>query len=173
MKGKVKAVLMSENGKEVLLGKLEPGDHFGAASIFLQLPESIAIITLEDSEFLVIPPNILMYEIEKDPQIAIHLLFNMSKKLRDSIELIHDLAFLSAKQRVAKALLNYSCENPGEKDDGIMEFKRPPMKDIAACACTSRETASRILREFSEKKLLSMYKKNIFISKELRTNQAK
>lgn len=171
MKGSVKAILFSEDGKKVILGRLGPGDYFGTLSIFHELPQSIAIITLEDSDFLIIPGKIMMNELKINPEITMHLLFNMSKKLRDAIELIHDLAFLGAKQRVVKALLDYYCERQDKMDSSIIEFQRPPMKDIAAYAGISRETASRVLRELSEKKLLSMNKKNITISKELKTEQ--
>ena len=48
--GRVKVVLIGEDGREVILGLLGPGAHFGELSIIDGAPRSAHVIATEDSQ---------------------------------------------------------------------------------------------------------------------------
>jgi CRP/FNR family cyclic AMP-dependent transcriptional regulator len=170
LKGKVNVDLIDENGKEIILSTLKSGNYFGEMSAFDQMPRSATIITVEDSEFLVISQKIITDQIKKSPKIALKLLSEMSRRLREADEQISNLALLDVRGRVAQILLKLYRGTNVRKSEDYRIVPRPPLKDIAAMSGTSRETVSRILSEFSKRGLISLTKENIIIYGELEVN---
>ena len=167
LKGRVKVVLTNEEGKETILDILQPGNHFGEMAVFDHLPRSATIVTMEESEFLIISQEVLTDQILKNPSIALKLLAEMSRRLREADEQINSLAHLDVRGRIARALLRLSKEANAIETENHRMIPRPSSKDIAAMTGTSRETVSRILGNFSKKGLIGLNKENIFIFKEL------
>ena len=167
LKGKVNVDLIDENGKEIILSTLKSGNYFGEMSAFDQMPRSATIITVEDSEFLVISQKIITDQIKKNPKIALKLLSEMSRRLREADEQISNLALLDVRGRVAQILLKLYRGTNVRKSEDYRIVPRPALKDIAAMSGTSRETVSRILSEFSKRGLISLTKENIIIYGEL------
>ena len=168
LKGKVNVVLLDEEGKEIILNTLESGSYFGEMAVFDRMPRSATIVAVEDSEFLVISQKVLSDQIKKNHQIALKLLSEMSKRLREADEQVSNLAFLDVRGRVAQILLKLHSKASSKKGENYKIISRPALKDIATMAGTSRETVSRILSEFSKNGLISLTKKNIIIFKELK-----
>jgi CRP/FNR family cyclic AMP-dependent transcriptional regulator len=167
LKGKVKVILIDESGREIILSTLQSGDYFGEMSAIDQMPRSATVVTVQDSEFLVILQKSITEQIEKNPRIAIKLLSEMSRRLREADEQINSLALLDVKGRVARLLLKLSNETIKRKGEGYKVITRPPLQDLAAMAGTSRETVSRILSDFSKSGLIGLTRKDIIIYNEL------
>ncbi len=49
--GRVKVVLIGEDGREVILGVLGVGEHFGELSLIDDMPRSAHVIAMEDLDF--------------------------------------------------------------------------------------------------------------------------
>lgn len=163
LKGKVKVVLIDEDGREIILSILKTGNYFGEMSVIDRLPRSATVVTMEDSEFLVISQVSLTDHIYKNPGIAIKLLKEISRRLREADEQIGSLALLDVRGRVAGILVKLSGEATARKGEQYKVIPRPALQDIAAMAGVSRETVSRVLNEFSKKGLISLTKGNIVI----------
>src|SRR5688500_14241368 len=50
--GRVKVVLVGEDGREVILGVLGPGEYFGELSLIDEQPRSAHVIAMEDAQML-------------------------------------------------------------------------------------------------------------------------
>src|SRR5688500_19923244 len=50
--GRVKVVLIGEDGREVILGVLGVGEHFGELSLIDEQPRSAHVIAMEDAQML-------------------------------------------------------------------------------------------------------------------------
>ena len=86
-----------------------------------------------------------------------YLVSVLAKRLRETDDSIAALAFLTAKGRVAYALLEIA-ESLGEQT-GSGEIVIPRMinqKDLAALAGVSRENTNRILKIWQQSKLLGI-----------------
>ena len=167
LKGKVKVVLIDESGREIILSTLKSGDYFGEMSAIDQMPRSATVVTVQDSEFLVISQKSITDQIERNPRIAIKLLSEMSRRLREADEQINSLALLDVKGRVARLLLKLSKDTIKRKGEGYKVITRPTLQDLAAMVGTSRETVSRILSDFSKSGLIGLTRKDIIIYNEL------
>lgn len=170
LKGQVKVVLDDEKGKELILSTLQAGDYFGEMSVLDQMPRSATIVTVENCEFLLIFQKAMMDQIRQNSSIALNLLSEMSRRLREADEQISNLGLLDVKGRVAQTLLKVSRGTTVRKGEDFKVIPRPALKDIAAMAGTSRETVSRILSEFSKRGLISLTRENIIIYENLGPN---
>lgn len=165
-KGKVKITLNNEDGKEIILNTLTKGNYFGEMSIFDKRKRSANVVAMLDSEFLVISNNALNDLIKKRPEISFKLLSEMSLRLRAADEQIRSLTFNNVRHRVAQVLKNLFKEHRLKNYEGYQVISRPAIKDIAALAGTTRETASRILNEFSRQGILKLTKEHIIMSEQ-------
>ena len=167
LKGRVKVSLSDERGKEIILGTLSAGNYFGEMAVFDRMPRSANVVTTEDSEFLMISQQALNEQIQKYPELAMKLLAEMSKRLREADEKIGHLALLDVRGRVAKVLLRLAeGENVVKSKDSIA-IPRIPLKEMAAMSGISRESVSRILSDFARRGYISLTDKRIIVYEKL------
>jgi CRP/FNR family cyclic AMP-dependent transcriptional regulator len=68
--GRVKVVLVGEDGREVILGVLGVGEHFGELSLIDDQPRSAHVIAMEDSKLLVLRRDDFRRRVEATPAVA-------------------------------------------------------------------------------------------------------
>jgi CRP/FNR family transcriptional regulator/CRP/FNR family cyclic AMP-dependent transcriptional regulator len=163
LSGRVKVVLHSEEGKEIILSILKDGDFFGEMSLLDGEPRSATVIAMEDSTLLIIQRNDFLYQIEKNPSIAKAILAEMSRRMRRADERIGNLILLDVYGRIARFLLDLARTEGTKVEGGVMIEKRPTQQDIASIVGTSRETVSRVLNELNRRKLISISGKSITV----------
>src|SRR3979490_94433 len=80
--GRVKVVLIGEDGREVILGVLEPGAHFGGLALRAHQPRSAHVIAMEDANLLILRREDFRRRVEANPSVAWALLTELSRRLR-------------------------------------------------------------------------------------------
>lgn len=143
--GRVKVVLLAEDGREVILGLLGVGEHFGELSLIDDRPRSAHVIAMEQSSILVLRREDFRRRVEASPVVAWALLQELSHRLRRADETIGSLVLLDVPGRIARMLLDASLEC----DSDLIE-KPLTHQTIAQVIGASRETVSRALREFQD-----------------------
>lgn len=143
--GRVKVVLVSEDGREVILGILGIGEHFGELSLIDDQPRSAHVVAMEDSTLLVLRREDFRRRVEQSPAVAWALLLELSRRLRRADEKIGSLVLLDVPGRIARLLLDAAAEG------GSDAIEKPlTHQTIANVIGASRETVSRAMREFVE-----------------------
>lgn len=143
--GRVKVVLVSEDGREVILGILGVGEHFGELSLIDDQPRSAHVVAMEDSTLLVLRREDFRRRVEQSPAVAWALLLELSRRLRRADEKIGSLVLLDVPGRIARLLLDAAAEG------GSDAIEKPlTHQTIANVIGASRETVSRAMREFVE-----------------------
>jgi len=162
LQGKVKVVLFSKDGKEVILSTLSRGDYFGEMSLLDGKPRSASVIASEDSEFIILKREKFIKLIKNYPNIALKLLSEFSRRLRTADKKISSLALMDVYGRVARAIMELA-EKDGIKEGNNYIIERPTHQNLANMAGTSRETVSRVLRDFIQSGYISIEGKNLII----------
>jgi len=144
--GRVKVVLLAEDGREVILGLLGIGEHFGELSLIDDQPRSAHVIAMEQSSILVLHRDDFRRRVEASPVVAWALLQELSRRLRRADDKIGTLVLLDVPGRIARMLL----EAAEECGNDLIE-KPLTHQTIAQVIGASRETVSRALREFQDK----------------------
>src|SRR5215472_7996006 len=115
--GKVKICIISPDGQEVSLAVLGKGEYFGEFALLDGLPRSSDAVALEKVECYTLQRSDFHKAILKNPKIAIQVLEFLTKRLRNTDQMVEDLIFLDVYGRVAKKLLELS-DTHGVKVEG-------------------------------------------------------
>lgn len=161
--GRVKVSRYGEDGREIILSTLGPGDFFGEMSLLDSEPRSADVTTKEDSVLLNLKREDFLDHIKKYPSVAIAVLVEMSRRLRRADEKIGNLALLDVYGRVARVLLDISETDGVVAEEGIIIENRPTHQEIASMIGTSRETVSRVLSDLAKDGYLTIQGKKIVI----------
>lgn len=157
--GRVKVVLVAEDGREVILGILGPGEHFGELSLIDDEPRSAHVVAMEECSLLVLRREDFKRRVEQEPAVAWSMLLEMSRRLRRADEKIGALVLLDVPGRIAQLLLDAATE----ADSDYLE--RPlTHQTIANVIGASRETVSRAMREFVEAGWIATERRRIRIT---------
>ena len=103
--GRVRISASGAAGQEVFLNIMEPGDTFGESAVMDGLPRTAGATALDDATLIVIKRSDFLQLLEREPQLAIHLLKLLCERLRWTSELVEESAFLAGPARLAKRLL--------------------------------------------------------------------
>src|SRR5688500_17993704 len=104
--GRVKVVLVGEDGREVILGVLGVGEHFGELSLIDDQPRSAHVIAMEDSNLLVLRRDDFRRRVEANVSVAWALLNELSRRLRRADNKIGGLVLLDVPGRISRLLLD-------------------------------------------------------------------
>ncbi len=161
--GRVKVVLVSEDGREVILGVLGVGEHFGELSLIDDQPRSAHVIAMEDATLLVLRRDDFRRRVEVNPSVAWALLAELSRRLRRADGKIGGLVLLDVPGRIAQLLLDTADEGGAPAIDKPLTHQV-----IAQMIGASRETVSRTMREFQEAGLIGVDRRRITIQDRVR-----
>lgn len=156
--GQVKVVLIGEDGREVILSVLGEGSFFGEMALIDDQPRSATVIAMTDSSVLVLRREDFQSRLRASPEIAIALLREISRRLRRADEKIGSLVLLDVNGRVADLILRLA-----EEEGGDQITKKITHHVIAQMIGSSRETVSRTMRDFVERELIQVTRKEITV----------
>jgi CRP-like cAMP-binding protein len=156
--GRVKVVLIGEDGREVILGVLEPGAHFGELALIDDQPRSAHVIAMEDAQLLILRREDFRRRVEANPTVAWALLTELSRRLRRADVKIGGLVLLDVPGRIARLLLDLADETGTDAIDKPLTHQT-----IAQMIGASRETVSRAMKEFQDAGLITVERRRIAV----------
>jgi CRP/FNR family transcriptional regulator, cyclic AMP receptor protein len=154
--GRVKVVLIGEDGREVILGVLEPGAHFGELALIDDQPRSAHVIAMDDAQLLILRREDFRRRVEANPSIAWALLTELSRRLRRADQKIGGLVLLDVPGRIARLLIDLADESGGPTIEKALTHQT-----IAQMIGASRETVSRAMKEFQDQGLIRVERRRI------------
>lgn len=157
--GRVKVVLVGDDGREVILGVLGVGDHFGELSLIDDQPRSAHVIAMEDASLLVLRREDFRRRVEETPAVAWSLMQEMSRRLRSADDKIGGLVLLDVPGRIARVLLDAALSAGAETLDRPLTHQT-----IANMIGASRETVSRAMKEFQDNAWIGVERRRIRIT---------
>jgi len=157
--GKVKVFIGDEDGREIILKILGPGDFFGEMSMIDKQPRSASVTTIEASTFLVLAHSAFERCVEQAPRIGNMVMQCLAQRVREADRKIGTLALMDVYGRVASTLLELSVYNNGK----LMVGEKLSQQDLANMVGASREMVNRILKDLSERGFISIESKSITI----------
>lgn len=163
IKGRVKIVKHSLEGKEVIIRIIPEKQIFGEVAMFDNLPYPASAIAMEDSKILMFEKATFLAVIKKEPSIAWEIIMDLSRKLRDASQALKEVASERVERRIASLLLRLG-EYYGEKKGSAIELKFPITRQEIADMCgTTVETAIRIMSRFTKEGIIETEKGTIKI----------
>jgi CRP-like cAMP-binding protein len=153
--GTIKITRVNDEGKEVILALLGPGEIFGELAILDGEARSANALAQENCQLLAINKEDFLDILKHNFSISYSLMCELAKRLRKSDQQIEALSLSDAEHRIGVSLLNLA-EDMGVIRKGKVTIQNLPFQqDIANMAGTSRETVSRVMKILENKDMIS------------------
>jgi len=98
LSGSVKVFLENQLGECITLRVLHRGDYFGELSLLDESSRSASVITCEKTMLAILEKDEFMKCLHKNPEIAISLCIELSRRMRTITENVKDLDFQNNKR---------------------------------------------------------------------------
>lgn len=150
LSGSLKVQVSDEDGREVILSKLGPGELFGEMGVLDENPRSATVLAVEPSQVVVMGKADFKQCLVDNPDVALFIMRNLTKRLRMADRNIESLALLDVYGRVARLLLESAETVDGRK---VVTHKLTK-QDIGKMIGASREMVSRVMRDLTAQGLI-------------------
>jgi len=141
--GRAKVTNFDEEGREIILAWLGPGEFFGEMGLIDDSPRSATVIAVENCELLTLGKAEFQRCMQENFQVAQKLMQILVRRLREADRNIESLALLDVYGRVARLLLDMSEEVDGKR----VVRKKISKQDMARMIGASREMVSKVMRD--------------------------
>lgn len=142
-KGTVKLYKTSEEGRELTVKIMRPGDYFCCAPLYSGGKHYVGANTVERSTLIVIPAKDFKEKLREEVgETGWKIIVSLCSKIRYLSGLVEDLTFKDVEARVVGALLRLADER--HTDSNIVSLNLTH-QDIASMTGTVREVVSRTI----------------------------
>ena len=141
--GGAKVLNSDEEGREVILTLLGPGEFFGEMGLIDGSPRSASVVAVEPCELLAIGKSEFQRCMQENFQVAQKLMQILVRRLREADRNIESLALLDVYGRVARLLLDMSEDENGKR----VVRQKISKQDMARMIGASREMVSKVMRD--------------------------
>ena len=163
LEGRIKVTILGDDGREVILSMLGPGDFFGEMALLDNEPRSATAIAVEESELLQLHRTDFQTVLTDNRSIQHALIKILTGRLRRANHQISTLALLDVYGRVARVIVDMAREEGRRLRDGRIAFRRATHQEIANRIGTTRETVTRMLKDLERQGLIHVEGKEIVV----------
>ena len=154
--GRVRIGTISEDGREVALGVLGPGDVIGEMSVLDGEEVSADVTALEDCVLLFIERARFLRLLSANSDLCLRMMAVLCRRLRRSNATLEELALLDLGARLARLLLRLAGDYGAAAAGGGTRIEvRLSQKDLGTLVGSSREKVNKQLRAWEEAGVLA------------------
>lgn len=150
-------------GRQLVLNYVGPGEYFGELSLLDGKPRSASATTVEDSNLLTISRENFRGFMQEYPELYEVLMVELANRIRSLTENVKDMALLDVYGRVAHTLERL-CNPEVEISPKLTH------QDIANMVGASREMVSRVMKELVLGGYIEIQQKQIRVVKSFPKN---
>ncbi len=163
LEGSVSILLEDENGREIVLAYLGPGDFFGELCLFPEQRARTAIVRTRTPTLAAeLGYEAFMHFYRGHPDIMFEVAGQLASRLRDTTRRLADLAFLDVAGRMARTLLDLTRKREAIANPrGTMI--RTSRQELARLIGCSREMAGRVLKKLEEDGMVATQGRSILV----------
>ena len=154
--GEIRVYKMDDQGHEVEVVRLGPGDYLGEAIVFVSNVFPVFAQAVNDSKVIFISKTSLFQNIEREPGMANFFISLLARKCVILNKRIEVLGLTTVRQR----LIQYLLSQCGSENKCVIELKIKKF-ELARILGTISETLSRNLKQLQEEGLIRVSKSRI------------
>jgi CRP/FNR family cyclic AMP-dependent transcriptional regulator len=152
--GRVRISLVSEDGREVTLTMLGPGEVLGEMTLLDGGECSADATAQEDCVLLTIERTQFLRLLRSNSDLCLHLLAVLFQRLRRANAALEDMALLDLPTRLGRLLLRLSGDYGVTGPRGTRIEVKLSQKDLSSLAGASREKVNRQLRQWEDEGII-------------------
>lgn len=164
LQGSVVVLMEDQDGHELILSYLGPGEFFGELGFFgVDVKRSAYVRARGECEIARIGYDRLRQLLHEQPGLMLQLTMQMATRLRATSEKIGHLAFLDVTGRIARTLLELASDFQAiaHPDGMLVRMTREELGRVVNC---SPKMAGKVLRNLEEQGLIQVHGKNIVVT---------
>ena len=167
LRGEVKVSVDSPDGREVVLSHLQAGEFVGEMALFDGEGRSASVTALTECELVALARADFLAVLARDFSLTRKILQTLSSRLRKANDVIESMALLDVGGRLARYLLRLADESGQPPVDGYFVVNRPTHQEIANSIGATRETVTRMLKQFEDRKLIRTKGQTVWVPSEV------
>ena len=164
LSGVLKVLVSDEEGREVILSNLGPGEFFGEMGVLDDNPRSATVAATTLCELIVVSKTDFRRCLAENFDVSLYIMRSLVKRLRTADRKIESLALMDVYGRVARLLLEMA-EEDGEGRQVVM--RKISKQDIAKMIGASREMVSRVMKDLQLQGLIEEGEGRILLREKL------
>lgn len=153
-RGVVKISTLTEEGKEIVLAFLHPGDVFGELAVVDLSPRDHYAEVHEDALICIFSRNDFLELMTVYPDMAFQVTKLLGLRVRRLRNRVETLLFKSAHARLAQTLLDLSQEYGVRDKYGLLLTLKLSQQELGSLVGLSRESVNLCLSDFKRKGLV-------------------
>jgi CRP/FNR family cyclic AMP-dependent transcriptional regulator len=155
LRGRIRISAGSKDGKEVVLNVIETGQILGEIAFLDGRERSADATAVGDCVVMIIERRDFIPFLERNPRIAVQLLTVLCSRLRQTSEMVEDIAFLELPKRLCRLLLRLCATYGRRVPAGFRIEIKLSQKDLGNLIVASRESVNKQLRAWEDQGLIS------------------
>ncbi|MBI4201839.1 MAG: Crp/Fnr family transcriptional regulator [Chloroflexi bacterium] len=152
--GRVKIVVLAEEGQELLVTLLETGDFFGELALLDGNPRSASAVALTDTETYTLDRSDFHAFLRGSPDAAIALCVAVGERLRTVDHRLAECAFLDLPHRLGRQLLYLAQRYGRETAEGVLLDLPLSQRELAGLIGASRQGVNKALSQWEAEDVL-------------------
>lgn len=158
LSGEIRTYILSDEGREITLFRLYPNDLcvLSASCVISQISFDTQMTARQDTEVLIIPPNITALLKEQNISVRCFLYEQATERFSEVMWAMQQILFKGLDQRLA-AFLVEECERTNSNT------VRMTHEQIARNISSAREAVARMLKQFTQDGLVELKRGEIII----------
>ncbi len=158
LSGEIRTYILSDEGREITLFRLYPNDLcvLSASCVISQISFDTQMTARQDTEVLIIPPNITALLKEQNISVRCFLYEQATERFSEVMWAMQQILFKGIDQRLA-AFLVEECERTNSNTVRITH------EQIARNISSAREAVARMLKQFTQDGLVELKRGEIII----------
>jgi len=162
--GRVRVSTQTANGREVILNVMKPGDVFGEIALLDGQPRTASATALSPTQLIIIQRADFIALLQRDPQLAIHLIELLCGRVRWTSQQMEDTSLLNVSQRLAKRVLHLASSQGLPTKEGV-EI-RISQEQLAKFLGLSRQIVNKYLQTWKRKRWIGLGRGRLIVSDE-------
>jgi CRP/FNR family cyclic AMP-dependent transcriptional regulator len=152
--GRVRISLVSEDGREVTLTVLGPGEVLGEMTLLDGGECSADATAQEDCVLLALERTQFLRLLRANSDLCLHLMSVLCQRLRRSNAALEDMALLDLSTRLGRLLLRLCNDYGAASPNGTRIEVKLSQKDLSSLAGASREKVNKQLRQWEQEGII-------------------
>jgi len=163
--GKVKISRLSEDGREIIIAILGPGEIFGESSITDSVSKRDEFAEATEDTLLCLMFSEIIHELmAKDPSFGLKITKIIGFRFKKIQSRFESLIFKASDERVKSFIKDLAHEEGQRTADGAIEIKlKLTHEDIGKLTATSRQMVTTVLNDLEKKNVIAYDRKKILI----------
>ncbi len=162
--GQIKLLRHSEQGRDVVLDVIGPGHMFGEMAVLDGAPYDTTAQCLEDTAVVTMARRDFFELVQRHHALSMAVISELSRRLRNTTDLVRSLAVDRVEQRIARVLLKLANATGRVTPEGLTIDIPLTRQDVADMTGTTVESAIRVMSNLRRQGLITTLRGRVVLT---------